>query len=149
MTVLKKYNQGTSQWEPIVSGTQGPTGPTGPTGSTGPTGPTGPPGINLIAVTTQAGATYTLDKTDAGSLVSFTNFVTVTVTVPTEASEGWVAGEGVSLLQNGSGQVSIVGASGVTVNTTAIAKTRTQYSTVSLVYLGANTWILVGDMAII
>lgn len=32
MTVLKKYNEGTAQWEAIVSGVEGPTGPTGPTG---------------------------------------------------------------------------------------------------------------------
>lgn len=41
MTVLKKYNISTSQWEPIVTGTEGPAGPTGATGPTGPTGATG------------------------------------------------------------------------------------------------------------
>lgn len=53
MTVIKRYNVGTSAWETIVVGKQGPvgatgatgpTGPTGPTGATGPTGPTGPTG---------------------------------------------------------------------------------------------------------
>jgi microcystin-dependent protein len=41
MTVLRQYNAATSQWEPIVSGLQGPTGPTGAQGVTGPTGSTG------------------------------------------------------------------------------------------------------------
>ncbi len=70
MTVLRQYNTDTSQWDPIVSGIQGPTGPagatgptgstgaastvtgptgaqgsTGPTGDTGPTGPTGTQGV--------------------------------------------------------------------------------------------------------
>lgn len=60
MTVLRQYNTDTSQWDPIVSGIQGPTGPagatgptgstgaastvTGPTGAQGPTGPTGDTG---------------------------------------------------------------------------------------------------------
>lgn len=41
MTVIKQYNAGTSQWEAIVVGKQGPQGPTGPTGPTGATGPSG------------------------------------------------------------------------------------------------------------
>jgi len=41
MTVLRQYNAATSQWEPIVSGLQGPTGSTGAQGVTGPTGSTG------------------------------------------------------------------------------------------------------------
>ena len=50
MTVLKKYNVATSQWEPIVTGVVGPTGPTGVTGPTGATGvgatgATGPTGL--------------------------------------------------------------------------------------------------------
>ena len=46
MTVFKKYNSQTSQWETIVIGQTGDTGPTGPTGAglPGPTGPTGPTG---------------------------------------------------------------------------------------------------------
>ena len=45
MTVLKKYNVATSQWEPIVTGVVGPTGATGVAGPTGVTGATGPTGL--------------------------------------------------------------------------------------------------------
>ena len=47
MSILKKYNVSTSQWEPIVTGVVGPTGPTGVTGPTGATGvgATGPTGV--------------------------------------------------------------------------------------------------------
>lgn len=63
MAVLKRYNSGTSTWEPVAIGSIGPTGPLGPTGPTGPqglqgasgdigpsgiqgaTGPTGPAGL--------------------------------------------------------------------------------------------------------
>ena len=130
-----KIGNGTSAWGDLIYG--------------GLEGPQGPSGANLTTVSTQAGTTYSLVKADAGTLVSFTNSAAVTVTVPTEVSQGWASGEGVVLLQNGTGQVSVVGASGVTVNTAALAKSRTQYSTLSLVYLGSNTWILAGDTAVL
>ena len=43
MAQLKAYDEGTSQWVPLL-GSQGPTGPTGPIGPTGPTGSTGATG---------------------------------------------------------------------------------------------------------
>ena len=60
MSILKKYNVATSQWEPIVTGVVGPTGPTGvagptgatgvgATGATGSTGPTGATGTVSLA----------------------------------------------------------------------------------------------------
>ena len=36
MTVLRKYNPSTSEWDIIFTGSDGPTGPTGATGPTGP-----------------------------------------------------------------------------------------------------------------
>jgi hypothetical protein len=39
MSVIKQYNNITSQWETIVVGKQGPQGATGPIGATGPGGP--------------------------------------------------------------------------------------------------------------
>lgn len=35
MGSLKKYNTGTSQWEPVAVGPAGPAGPSGPIGYTG------------------------------------------------------------------------------------------------------------------
>jgi hypothetical protein len=134
-TDLFKIGNGSTAWNSLVYG--------------GLEGPQGASGSNLTTVSTQAGTTYSLVKADAGTLVSFTSSSSVTVTVPTEVSQGWASGEGVVLLQNGTGQVSVVGASGVTVNTAALAKSRTQYSTLSLVYLGSNTWILAGDTAVL
>jgi len=126
-----KIGNGSLEWEDLIYG-----------------GLQGAPGANLTTVSTQSDTTYSLVKTDAGALVSFTNSSAVTVTVPTEVSQGWTTGEGVVLLQNGTGQISVVGDSGVTVNTAALAKSRTQYSTLSLVYLGSDTWIIAGDTAV-
>ena len=51
MSILKKYNVATSQWEPIVTGVIGPTGATGPTGVTGATGATGTVSLGSPAFT--------------------------------------------------------------------------------------------------
>ena len=102
MTVLKKYNVATSQWEPIVTGVVGPTGPTGvtgptgptgvgatgatgptgltgatgPTGDTGPTGPTGvagPTGLTGSTGPTGVSATVAVGTTSGGATGSVTN----------------------------------------------------------------------------
>jgi hypothetical protein len=112
-------------------------------------GAPGTNGINLLGVTTQSGTSYSLQKTDVATIVSFTNSSLVTVTVPTETSASWVVGEGIVILQNGDGQVTVEGASGVTVNATTLSKTRTKFSTLSLIYLGSDTWIVIGDTAVL
>ena len=85
MTVLKKYNVATSQWEPIVTGVVGPTGPTGvagPTGLTGATGITGATG--LTGATGPTGLTGATGATGTVSLAS--PAFTGTPTAPTAAA---------------------------------------------------------------
>lgn len=81
MSILKKYNVATSQWEPIVTGVVGPTGPTGPTGvgATGATGPTG-----LTGATGPTGLTGATGVTGTVSLDS--PALTGTPTAPTAAA---------------------------------------------------------------
>ena len=64
MSILKKYNVATSQWEPIVTGVVGPTGPTGvgATGATGPTGLTGATGPTGLTGATGVTGTVSLDS---------------------------------------------------------------------------------------
>jgi hypothetical protein len=54
----------------------------------------------------------------------------------------------VYLMQGGAGQVTVSGASGVTINATMMLKTRTQYSVLSIIHLGSNSWVMTGDMAV-
>lgn len=73
MSILKKYNVATSQWEPIVTGVVGPTGATGPAGPTGATGvgatgATGPTG--LTGATGPTGPTGATGATGTVSLAS-------------------------------------------------------------------------------
>jgi hypothetical protein len=127
----------------------GPTGPsvTGPTGSastvTGPVGSFGDP--QVVSAKT---ASYTLQAADAGSLLTFaTGSGTVYVTVPNSSSVSFSTGVHVDVARLGTAVVTVTGASGVTVNATPGRGLRAQYSGGSLVCLGGNTWLLVGDLS--
>lgn len=171
------YSSTGTKWvvqDQTVTGPQGPTGPTGPTGSTGltgvtgPTGPTGPTGASITGPTgaasnvtgptgatgyssilTQTGTTYTLAKTDVNDLIVFTNSSAITISVPTDATAGWVVGERVDILQKGAGQITVNGSVGVSILTSGLAKTRELYSAATLVYLGSNEWLLQGDLVVL
>lgn len=64
----------------------------------------------------QSGTTYTLLATDAGKLLEFTNNGAITLTIPTAASVAFDIGTSISILKAGTGTVTLVGASGVTIN---------------------------------
>ena len=147
---------------PGAAGDTGPTGPTGPTGEagptgptgaasdvTGPTGPTGVSGAKYAAVVTDSTTSRTLGSSDLVDIIVFTSSSSVTVTVPTAASAGWTAGDQIDLAQKGTGQVTVVGDTGVTVRTSGLPKTRTQYSTLGVIYLGTDEWLVIGDTAVL
>jgi 2-keto-4-pentenoate hydratase len=83
---------------------------------------------------------------DAGELVTLANAGAITLTVPTFASAAFAVGQRVDMVQLGAGQVTVVGAGGVTVSATPGLKARAQYSAMSLVNIAADTWLLVGDL---
>jgi hypothetical protein len=133
-------------------GSTGPTGPTGATGATGSTGATGAAGADATyatgqAITTQAGAAYTIASSDPGVLATFTSAAAVTVTVPQDSAVTFAIGKWCELLQLGTGQITVVAGAGATLRTTPTAKARAQYSRLYLQKIAANTWALAGDLA--
>jgi hypothetical protein len=98
-----------------------------------------------ININAQTGTTYTLVLTDNGRLVTLSNASAITVTVPTDASVAYATGAIINLQAIGTGQVTVVGDTGVTLTGTG-TKLRTQYSAGSLVKLGTNSWTLIGDI---
>lgn len=137
MTVLKQYNTGTGTWETIVSGSQGAQGTPGT--------------LFNYTINPQTTTTYTFVGTDASALVTLSNTSSITVTVPTNASVGLPVGTQLNIIQINTGQVTVVGASGVTVASSAATsnspKLRGQYSAASLIKADTNTWYVVGDIA--
>jgi len=132
-----------------IQGIQGVTGPTGATGPTGPTGPTGAGGVE--AINTQTGTTYTFVLTDKDDLVTASNASAQTYTIPLNSSVAYPTGTLINLIQIGAGQVTVQGASGVTLNSTGATsstpKTRAQYSVLTLIKAATDTWYATGDIA--
>lgn len=152
----------------------GPIGPTGPQGPAGPAstvpgpkgdkgdkgdpgaqgaastvpGPQGPPGTSAARQLINPQTTsYTLVLADENKLVTLTNGVAVTLTVPTNAAVAFPIGSRIDIGQLGAGKVTVAGAGGVSVVGTPALGFRAQYSAASLIKTGTDAWLLVGDLA--
>ena len=93
----------------------------------------------------QTGTTYTFVLADKQALVTFGNALATTVTIPANASVAFDIFTGIDVLQLGAGTVTFAPASGVTLNGTPGLRTRAQYSGGTLLKVGINTWVIVGD----
>lgn len=98
--------------------------------------------LSFVANSTTA---ITLDADMAGKVIETSATAAVTVTVP--ASSAIPVGTQIAILQGGSGQVTVVGAAGVTVSGTPGLKSRAQYSMVTLIKRSNSLWYCVGDTA--
>jgi archaellum component FlaG (FlaF/FlaG flagellin family) len=102
---------------------------------------------NLIStLNAQTGTTYTLASADVGKVVTLSNTSAITLTIDTNANVPVSTGASVTLVQYNTGQVTVVGAGGVTLRSTPGAKLRAQYSAGSLIKIAADEWLLVGDL---
>lgn len=101
----------------------------------------GPAGIS--SYTTISGTTYTLDEGDRSRIMLFTASSDVTVTVPSGLSSTFDT----MLVQVGTGQITVSAGSGVTINAALSAtKTAYQYAVATLIPIGANAFILSGEV---
>ena len=104
-----------------------------------------------LTLNAQTGTTYTLVITDNGRLVTLSNAAAITVTVPLNATVAYATGAIINVQQIGAGQVTIQGASGVTITSTGATattpKTRAQYSAASIIKTGTDSWTVIGDIA--
>lgn len=96
----------------------------------------------------QTGTTYTLAASDDGKLVTLSNVGAIAVTVPTNASVPFPVGAQIALAQIGTGQVTVAGDTGVTVNATPGLNLRAQYSGAGLVKIATNSWLMFGDLSV-
>jgi hypothetical protein len=108
------------------------------------------PVINL-ALNAQTGTTYTFVLTDNGKLITASNASAQTYTIPLNSSVAYAIGSQINLIQIGAGQVTMVGAAGVTVAsnaaTAAQPKCRNQYAAATLIKVATDTWYVIGDIA--
>ena len=96
---------------------------------------------------TTSGTTYTLASTDADGAVVSTGASGVTLTVPPSI---FVAGDIITIIQNGAGQITFAQGSGVTINSTGgtatAPKIRVQYAGAQVICTASNTFTIVGDI---
>ena len=106
-------------------------------------------GASYSAVRTQSGTTYTLVLGDAGDYIQTTSTTAVTITVPLQSSVAWAADTEIYFEQNNTGQITIAGASGVTVNSSETLKSFARYSVLALKRVAENVWTLTGERALV
>ena len=106
-------------------------------------------GTSTPTFTTNA---YTLVSGDNSKLLLASNGSTAgTINIPANSSVPFATGSQINIAQTGSGQITIQGASGVTVNSTGATPTapkcRAQYSSVTCVKTATDTWLVIGDIS--
>jgi hypothetical protein len=92
-------------------------------------------------------ANYELVLSDAGKVVNMNVSSANTVTIPLNSSVAFVVNQKIDIVQTGTGQTSIAGAAGVTIQSkNSNKKIASQFSGASLIKLDTNTWLLIGDL---
>jgi len=99
------------------------------------------------SINAQTGTSYTFVIGDRLKVVTLNNSGAITLTVPPNSSVAFAIGTSIDIIQLGSGQVTVAGGSGVTVNSTPTLKLRAQYSVGSCLKIATNQWIFMGDLA--
>jgi len=90
---------------------------------------------------------YTLSAlTERDSLIEVAKATATTITIPLNSAVAFPVGTSIDILQTSTGQVTIAGDAGVTVNSTPGLKLRTQWSTATLFKRAENTWVVYGDL---
>jgi len=103
--------------------------------------------VDSLTPISQKSASYTLSSlTERDDLIEMGSGSAMTLTIPADATLNFPIGTSLDVLQTSTGQVTIAGAGGVTVNATPGLKLRTQWSSVTLFKRAANTWVAYGDL---
>lgn len=106
-------------------------------------------GASYSTVRTQSGTSYTLVLGDAGDYIQTTSTTAVTITVPAQSSVTWAADTEIYFEQNNTGQITIAGAVGVTINSSETLKSFARYSVIALKRVAENVWTLTGERALV
>jgi hypothetical protein len=151
-----------------ITGPRGDVGPIGPTGApstvTGPQGPQGPQGIQGIqGITGPTGSEYyfltgpsyletrVLGPSDLAKLVKMNSTSPTSLTIPADGTDGYTFPTGTQIVytQLNTGTVTVTWSSPVSVVSEGSRyTTKARYSVGSLIKLGANSWLLSGNLVV-
>jgi len=109
-------------------------------------------GLVTFAVTTESGATYTVDNDDLYQvLIQTSNASTKTVTIaPDSTLTAAAAGSAITFINTGAGILTFAAGAGVTIvsaGSVSAAPTLAQYRSAVAIRVAANSWIIVGAVA--
>jgi hypothetical protein len=105
-------------------------------------------GVPSITTISQKTDSYTLASlTERDTIIEINKLTGTTLTIPADGTVNYPVGTTLDIIQTGSGQVTIAGAVGVTVNATPGLKLRTQWSSATLLKRASNTWLAFGDLS--
>jgi len=95
----------------------------------------------------QKTGSYTLSAlTERDNMIEVSSATAVSITIPLNSAVAYPVGTSIDILQTSTGQVTIAGAAGVTVNATPGLKLRTQWSSATLFKRASDTWVVYGDL---
>lgn len=101
--------------------------------------------LDRIIANNQTGTTYTLAATDRNKIVELNNASAIALTIPTNASVPIPVGFVCGVYQQGAGQITASGA-GTTIRAPSGAKTRAQYTLMSLWKRATDEWVISGEV---
>jgi hypothetical protein len=99
-----------------------------------------------LSINSQTVTNYTVQLSDQNKIVEILNSSPITLTVPPQSSANFIPGTNITILQTGTGQITITPGAGVVINATPGLKLRTQWSSVTLVRRSSNLWVAIGDL---
>jgi hypothetical protein len=98
-------------------------------------------------LTNAQGASYTLVLADKNKIVEMNVGSANDLTVPPNSSVAFPIGSQIQVLQTGAGKTRILAGAGVTVNATPGIFMRAQWSAVTLLKRGTDSWVATGDLS--
>ena len=105
-------------------------------------------GVPSITTISQKTDSYTLaNLNERDTIIEINKGSATTLTIPADGTVNYPVGTTLDIIQTGSGQVTIAGVIGVTVNATPGLKLRTQWSSATLLKRASNTWLVFGDLS--
>jgi hypothetical protein len=104
-------------------------------------------GVPSLTTFVEKTASYQLDTLDHKDNVVEMNMSSAgTFTVPLDATLAWPVGASMDIFATGTGEITIAGEAGVTLNSTPGLILRTQWSSATIMKRGANNWVVYGDL---
>jgi hypothetical protein len=92
-------------------------------------------------------ADYTLTLSDAGKTITVNSSSNLTVTIPLNSSVSFAVGQRLDIIRIGTGEVSVDGTAGVTINSkNSNKRISSQFSGGTIIKTDTNTWVLIGDL---